>query len=598
MSTGATRPRRLRLSIGQHAERGRPAVQQDCHGAARPASAARLALKGAVLALADGIGSSPVSHVAAQAAVRAATDDYFSTSETWTVKRSMHCVLAATNAWLHAQTQRGPSRHDPDRGHVCAFAALVLKGRTAHLFHAGDVRIYRLAGGSAEPLTEDHRVWIGAGRSLLSRAIGMQPQLDLDYQALPLQPGEVFVLASDGAYESLRAADYAAAIGEHGAELDAAARSLVDLALRRGSDDNATLQIVRIDELPPPEAAEMQAMRDGLRAPGLLAPRSVIDGWRIERELHASHRSHLYLATDQARGAPAVLKVPSVEPQGDAVQLDRLALEEWIARRVDNVHVLKAHPVDRPRSALYAVLEYVDGCTLAQWMRDHPRPELDRVRDIVAQIALGLQALHRLEMVHQDLRPENVMIDRHGTVRIIDLGAVRVAGLHDAASTPDRTEVLGTLAYTAPECFLGADASERSDQFSLGVIAYQMICGRLPYGTRVSQLRSMRDLAALRYTRAEGSHRPLPPGLDATLARAVHPLPLRRFDALSQFVHELQHPASGHRRTTTVPMIERDPLVFWRTLALLLAIAVVVLLGMLHARDNGSPGPSASASPT
>ena len=100
-----------------------------------------------------------------------------------------------------------------------------------------------------------------------------------------------------------------------------------------------------------------------------------------------------------------------------------------MARRVNSAHVLKPRIQSRPQNYLYVVTEFVDGQTLTQWMIDNPRPDLETVRGIVEQIAKGLQAFHRLEMLHQDLRPDNIMIDRTGTAKIIDFGSVRIAGI-------------------------------------------------------------------------------------------------------------------------------------------------------------------------
>lgn len=98
-------------------------------------------------ALADGISSSNVSHIASQTAVTGLLSDYFSTPETWTVKTSVERVLTAINGWLYAQTQQSQYRFDKDRGYVCTLSAMVLKGQIAHLFHIGDSRIYRLQSG-------------------------------------------------------------------------------------------------------------------------------------------------------------------------------------------------------------------------------------------------------------------------------------------------------------------------------------------------------------------------------------------------------------------------------------------------------------------
>ena len=153
------------------------------------------------------------------------------------------------------------------------------------------------------------------------------------------------------------------------------------------------------------------------------------DGYRIVREIHASHRSHVYLAVDEEDGAQVAIKVPSVDVREDAAYLERFLLEEWIAAaHRQSARAQAARPQTRKRNFAYLVTEYVEGQTLAQWMLDHPKPDLETVRRLVEQVAAGLQAFHRHEMLHQDLRPENIMIDRDGTAKIIDFGSARVAG--------------------------------------------------------------------------------------------------------------------------------------------------------------------------
>ena len=576
--------RLLRVRIGQYTDPGPKAVNQDFHGARVPEGAA-LATKGVAVALADGISSSDVSHIASAAAVRALMDDYYCTSDASSVRRSVQCVLAATNSWLHAQTQRGPHRFDRDRGHVCTLSALVVKSATAHLFHVGDARIHRVQGKALEQLTEDHRLHLPGGHSHLARALGLQPQLDIDYQALPVEPGDTFVLTTDGVHEHASAAFMVQAIAEHGDDLDQAARAIVAEALRCGSRDNLTAQILRIDALPAQDSGELQRQRAALRLPPLLEPRDRLDGYEIVRELHASHRSHIYLAIDPDSGATVVLKTPSIDLRGDPAYLDRFLLEEWIARRLRSPHVLRPCANPRPREHLYVAMEYVQGQTLAQWMIDHPRPALPVVRDIVAQIARGLQAFHRMEMLHQDLRPENILIDATtGTVKIIDFGAVRVAGLAENAPPGAAGDILGTVQYTAPECFLGEAATPRSNLFSLGVITYQMLTGRLPYGTQVAGLRTRAALVRLRYASALDAERPMPAWIDAVLERAVHPDPLKRQEALSEFVHDLRQPGPAYLARTRAPLSQRNPLMFWRGIALVLAITVIALLGVIHAQ--------------
>jgi serine/threonine protein phosphatase PrpC/predicted Ser/Thr protein kinase len=569
--------RQLKISLGQHSDKGRKSSNQDFHGACIPQEP-QLSAKGIAIALADGISTSSVSQAASQATVKSLLEDYYCTSHAWSVRKSVQQVLTAINSWLWAQTRQSQFRYEIERGYVCTLSALVLKSNTAYLFHVGDARIFRVRGGALEQLTQDHRVWVSQEQSHLSRAFGMQDEVDIDYQALPLAAGDVFFCATDGVHEFVSARFVAQAIAANPQDLDTAARAIVAEALERGSIDNLTAQIVRIEELPDQDADEILRSLSELPFPPLLVPRELFDGYRIVRELHASARSHVYLASDDDTRPPVVIKTLSTELQQDAAQVDRFLMEDWIARRINNAHVMRPIEATRTRNFIYTVSEYIDGQTLSQWLIDNPKPDLETVRGIVEQIAKGVTAFHRLEMLHQDLRPANVMIDRRGTVKIVDFGSTRVAGIAESSNAAAETHLLGTMQYTAPEYFLGEPGTPASDQFSLGVIAYQMLSGRLPYGAEVSRSRTRAAQRKLAYRTVLDDEREIPAWIDDVLKKATHPDPLKRYQELSEFVHDLRHPNAAYLDRTRRPLLERNPAGFWKGVSLLLALVVAALL--------------------
>lgn len=567
----------LNVAVGQYTDKGRKEINQDFHGLFIPREPL-LHAKGIAIALADGISSSAVSQIASETSVKGFLADYFSTPETWSVKQSAQRVLVATNSWLHAQTRQSQYRYDRDRGYVCTLSAMVIKSTTAHVFHVGDTRIYRLRDNRLEQLTDDHRVWVSQEKSYLGRALGINPHLEIDYRALSLERGDTFFFATDGVYEHASDAFVINAINAHADDLDSAAQAIAEQAYAQGSTDNLTVQIVRIEALSSPNADEFQQQLNELALPPLLDARMCFDGYRIVREVHASSRSHVYLAVDEASQAPVVLKTPSIDLRHDAAYLERLLTEEWIARRINSAHVLKPCLPARRRNYLYTVSEFIDGQTLKQWMIDHPNPDLETVRGIVEQIALGLRAFHRLEMLHQDLRPDNVMIDGTGTVKIIDFGSTRVAGLAEIGEPREHNDLLGTAAYTAPEYFLGESGSPRSDLFSLAVITYQMLTGQLPYGTQVANARSKAAQHKLSYQMARDHQRAIPPWIDDVLKKALHPNPDRRYPELSEFIHELRHPSQEFISRTRPPLMERNPLLFWKSVSFILLIIIVAMV--------------------
>jgi len=570
-------PPALKLSIGQFSDAGRKPTNQDCCGAVVPAEPL-LGLKGAAIALADGISSSDVSRVASETAVKSFLTDYYCTSEAWSVKTSAQRVIAAANSWLYAQT-RATSDYDSDKGYVCTFTAIIIKSRVAYIFHVGDSRVYRLAGHGLEQLTVDHRVRISSSQHYLGRALGVKPEIEIDHVTVALEEGDTFLLATDGVYEHVQSRFVASAIASLGHDLEEAARTIVREAYTNGSSDNLTLQIVRVDGVPLGEAPELFGPAAELPAPPLLEPRMVFEGYRIIREIHASSRSHIYLALDIASNETVALKTPSIDLREDPAYLRRFMLEEWVARRINSPHVLKPRLHSRRRNYLYVATEFLEGVTLTQWIIDNPKPGLTAVRSIVEQIAAGLVAFHHLEMLHQDVRPDNIMIDATGTVKIIDFGAARVAGVTEVDPASER-EILGTEQYAAPEYFLGAGGSARSDLFSLGVIAYQMLTGDLPYGVAVSRARTKSQQRKLKYRTALRDDREIPVWVDGALRKAVHPDPDKRYDALSEFTFDLRRPNPAY--LIPQPLLERNPQLFWQGLCGLLVGVIVMLLVLLR----------------
>jgi len=570
-------PKQLIISAGQYSDKGRKKTNQDFHGIYIPEEPL-LSSKGVAIALADGISTSEVSQIASQTAVTSFLQDYFCTSEALSVKKSAQCVLDATNSWLYSQTHQSQYRFDKDRGYVCTLSALIIKSTTAYFFHTGDTRIYQLKNNRLDQLTEDHRLWISAEKSYLSRALGVQPQLEMDYRSLPVSIGDVFVLATDGVYEFVDDSFIIDAIKEYENDLDNAAKKIIDEAFQQQSDDNLTIQIIKIEELPVQNASEIYQQLTQLPFPPMLEARMSFDGYSIIREEHASSRSHVYLAVNEDDDKRVIIKTPSIDLRSQTAYMERFLMEEWIARRITSPYVLKPCPQKRKQNYLYIVTEYIEGQTLNQWMLDNPHPSIETVRGIVEQIAKGLLAFHRLEMLHQDLRPNNIMIDKNGTVKIIDFGSTSVAGLMEINSPIEHEHIQGTAQYTAPEYFLGEAGTPRSDLFSLGVITYQLLTGKLPYGVKVASARTKSAQNKLIYQSALDDEREIPAWVDDAIKKAVQPNPLKRYAELSEFMYELRHPGKSFLKKARPPLMERNPVAFWQGVSLVLTLIIITLL--------------------
>jgi len=569
--------KQLKISIGECTSKGRKEINQDFHDLCIP-SEPQLTTKGIAVALADGISSSDVSQIASKTAVTSFLLDYFSTSDSWSVKKSAQRVLTASNSWLFSQSKNGQYAHDKDKGYVCTFSAMIFRSTTAYMFHIGDARIYRLRDGQLERLTEDHRLWVGQNTSYLSRALGMDSVVNIDYDSFPLEVGDLFFFMTDGVYEHIDTDILIATINTHENDLQTAAKILLDEAYEDGSEDNLTIQIVKIDALPHKDVKEVDKQLIDKPLPPILEPRMVFDGYEIIRALHGSSRSHVYLATDKDNGTQVVIKIPSIDLQSDKAYLERFVMEEWIAIRMNNPYLIKSYLPTRKRNYLYNVTEFIDGQTLTQWMIDNPKPSLEVVRNITEQIAKGLLALHRQEMIHQDLRPENIMIDASGTIKIIDFGATRVEGIADINSFIEQENLQGTAQYSAPEYFLAETGTPRSDLFSLGVIVYQMISGQSPYGVNVARTKTKAEQKKLKYASLYTEEGDTPLWIDETLRKALEIDPYDRYSELSEFTYDLRHPNAKYLKKSRPPLLERNPVFFWKIISLTLATTVVALL--------------------
>ncbi|WP_105903309.1 bifunctional protein-serine/threonine kinase/phosphatase [Vibrio gangliei] len=561
----------LTIRLGQSSSAGCKEINQDSFGAMIPNSP-DLELKGIAIALSDGVSSSQVSQIASETAIKSFLSDYYCTSEAWSVSHAARQVLKSTNAWLYNQNQQGPYQSNIEKGYVCTFSALILKKRHAHIVHVGDSRIYHLRNGQVSVLTQDHRINNGNTSSYLSRALGAEGQIHIDYQHLEIKENDIFILMTDGVSDYMNATTIQDIIRNLPDHLEDCARGFVQHALDSGSQDNLTVQIVKIDSVD--DSNQHVLLDQPLPIRPILEVGQEFDGYKIIRNIHSSSRSHVYLAVDMSNKQQVVIKTPSINYSNDDAYLERLMLEEWVAKRISNPHVISIPQMNRARHYWYTISEFVQGQTLAQWLRDHPQPSLTQIRNIIQQIAKGLMALHRNDILHQDLRPENIMIDDNCTVKIIDLGAVRIAGITEF----EEDQLLGTAIFTAPEYFIGAGASENADLYSLAVLTYYMLSGRYPYGLNAAKARTLSAQYKLQYQTVVDPKRDLPIWLDATLKKALHPNPVKRYQLLSEFIYDLHHPNPAFLAKLNPPWIERNPLRFWQSLCVLLSILLITAL--------------------
>jgi len=518
-----------------------------------------------LLAVADGVGGHAHGREAAEQTVRSLLADYFSTPQTWSVDKSVDTVLGAVNRWLLGQSAKAREY----AGMATTLTAVVLRGRRYHVAHVGDSRAYRWRAGELLRLTEDHTWAHPEFDNVLRRAIGLEARLLVDHDDGELAAGDRFVLATDGVWTTLGDAGIAAVLqAQPDAQL--AADALAQGALRRGATDNATALVANVDALPADNLRDRLADSHRLPLPPRLKPGQAIDGLRVEEVLHESRVTLLYRVTRLSSGEALVLKTLRPEADDDEA-VSALVREEWLARRVPG----KGFPrvCDHARAHLYYLMSWHEGETLKASLARGHRYEAHELVGIGRALLRRVAVLHRLGIVHRDIKPDNVHIDRSGELRLLDLGVA-------ATDAEDLAEINnpGTPSYMAPELFAGAQASESSDLYACGVTLYELLTRKYPYG-EVEPFQHPRFAAPVPPTR----YRPdTPEWLESVLLKACAREVQDRFETAEEFLLALERGASRPLATRRrVPLLERNPRLALKIVAALSLALNVVLLYLL-----------------
>ncbi|SHH18054.1 bifunctional protein-serine/threonine kinase/phosphatase [Bradyrhizobium erythrophlei] len=524
-----------------------------------------------VAALSDGIGSTKGGREAAEIAVRGFLDGFCDLPETMEVRRAAAIVLNALNGWIYSQAHRDPELS----GMGCTFTALVLRGRVAHVLHVGDSRAYRLSRDRLTCLTSDHvrQGGKGGGRSnVLTRALGVETELRLDYGTQPVAQHDRFLLCSDGVHGYL-ADEFIAGIMQERVSSEDTARALVAAALDAGSADNCTALVLDVVGLATAETADIGANIAQLPLVPVPQGGETIDGFVLKVLLSDGRYTRLFGAEDEVEGGEVALKFP--KPMVAGVDAYRAAFirEAWVGARVNSPWL--GHVIELPpgrQSCLYTVMPLYQGELLETRIARRPALGLEEGRQIAIKLARAAAALHRVGIVHRDIKPDNVILESGGSLKLIDLGVVRVPGMEDAP--PE--DIPGTPAYMAPEMFDGEAGNEATDIYALGVTMFRAFTGEFPYGNPDATSRPRRDrpahLSALRPD--------LPAWLQAAIGRAIARDPADRFRDMAEFAVEIEAgparaPVAVHRPRT---LYEREPLRFWQGVAALLALALLLSL--------------------
>lgn len=548
----------LQLSFAEASAIGPREENQDALRLVTP-TPALAASKGYLFAIADGVSQCADGGLAARSTLQALALDYYATPETWGVAQALDRLLLAQNRWLQANGGGQPL--------LTTVSALVMRGRRFTLAHVGDCRVYRWHADTLQRVSEDH-VWDQPGmQHVLKRALGLDQHLVLDFLDGELRVNESFVLLSDGVWAVLGDTAIAAILRDQ-PDLTSAAQTLVSAAHLAGSQDNASALLVRVDALGETSIGDALIHLQQWPLPPALKAGQTFEGWEVEGILGQSQQSLLYRVRD-GQQQPWLLKTLPGALRDDHLAGQALLSEEWFLKRVAGRHFPEVHAASQ-RQHLYYVMREYSGSTLAQLQEKAGPLPLAQWLDLAERLLRAVGMLHRRQILHRDIKPENLLLGDDGELRLLDFGLAYCPGLSE-----DQPSTLpGTPSYIAPEAFGGGTPTPQQDLYAVGVTLYFLLTGHYPYG-EVEAFQRPRFGVAVSASR----YRPdLPEWIAQSLERAVAADPDQRFETAEEWLLLLEQ---GERRSLSVrprPLLEREPLKVWRTLALVSLLVNLVLL--------------------
>ncbi|PCJ46238.1 MAG: serine/threonine protein kinase [Moraxellaceae bacterium] len=525
------------FSAAQNSTAGRKPQNEDAVGFFVP-DEPLLTIKGTIAMIADGVSSAEAGKEASHQCVNQFIQEFYNTPELWSTATSAQKVLTGINRSLY---KRSNSFRHLDKGYITTLSILILKSNKAHIFHIGDSRIYLIRDHAIEQLTTDHIATSGTETHYLTRAMGMDIGLTMDYRAIDIAEGDRFFLSTDGIHDFMQDQDILDAFHPQ-ADVQQICQALTEKALHEHSDDNISCLALRVNTLAL-ETKNQAAIR--LHHPPFppdLEPGMKLDGYRINALIFASTRCQIYNVTDEDTGTRLIMKTPSINFVDDDAYIESFITEPWVGSRFDHPNIVKVIANHGKKNFLYYLMENAEGITLDQWREQNKEARPKDLIKIIDQIAAGLIALHEKETIHQDLKPRNIMISPDGKVKIIDFGSVYVAGIAEIYSPVKHRHIIGTVNYSDPLYMLGKNMGVKGDIFSLASITYELFTQHLPYGNKLESFKVHLDTKRLKYIPSTHIKRDIPLWFDGALLKATEINPSLRYESIEAFMQDLKNP--------------------------------------------------------
>ncbi len=564
---------------------------EDSIGFWQPETSDELLVRGSIAALADGVGGHGNGDLASRLAVESALAKFKTASLQIPRKQWISEIFSAANTQVFnqgLQIQAGARM-------ATTLTVTMFNNNDVIIGHVGDCRVFHINGREIRCLTSDHSYVAmqrklgliteqearGSNlRSMLMRTVGQEMTLSPDIFTVFVHPRETIVQCSDGLHVCVTESEIFEVVSK--TEPDEACRRLIELAVRRGTDDNLSVQVIRV------KAIEQVAYHRGLpyivkgtsqMSNDVQAGEILDERFKLEAVLGRSGMATIFKATDQQTKNTVAIKVPLMQYESDPAFFSRFEREEEIGKSLDHPYILHIVPVGS-KSRPYLVMEYLQGQTLGSLLRSIKRLSIKDSLRIASRLCDALDYMHRRRnnIVHRDLKPENIMICNDGSLRIMDFGIAKACGMR-RITFGGFSPTMGTPDYMAPEQVKGQRGDERTDIYSLGAILYEMVTGAAPYEGHNAYLimnaRLLGDPPAPRKLNPD-----IPPEVEEIILHALERDPKNRFSSAAEMKEELDSLGKvclTNRAARLKPVITPAPWSHWAKMVLFYVLGPVLL---------------------
>jgi serine/threonine protein phosphatase PrpC len=467
---------------------------EDCIAHWQPRDETDWRNRGAVAILADGVGGQDRGEIASKSACDAAIKAFTEVKALAAPTNILSQMFNAANIAVYDQNLKNNGQ-----GRMATTMTICLfRHNEVNIGHVGDCRVYIVQHGRIRRVTNDHSyagVQLKLGlitvqdamnssmRSVLTRTVGQEPTLRVDYHTVTVNRGDVIVQMCDGVWTQINEGEIQDIVTRLSPQ--ESCQKLVALAERRGADDNLSVQVISIRAIErlsyyrglPTFQKESRAVMGNELEVG-----QILDGrFKITDLVSRSGMASIFKGIDLTTNQVVALKVPFMQFESDPGFYQRFQREQAIGKALQHPYILRLiDDTGMNKSRPYIVMEFLDGQTLGHLMHQvRPMPQADALK-IASRICEALHYMHEHDVVHRDLKPDNIMICSDGSIRIMDFGIAKMESAR-RLTFGGFTPAMGTPDYMAPEQVKGKRGDARTDIYSLGAILYEMLTGTVPF---------------------------------------------------------------------------------------------------------------------